>query len=186
MLRWSCQSFLRILQFRSLLLLSLLPGLAAAPLAAQQAAALHSLPHSAPSIMCARAPEPGACGYAISSLDLALATLRLPEYSDWRIVVVADRHWSELARSFGVAESKPAFSSLAIRTTYLRNSLLFLDSSSDTEWQAVTPLVGRSRIEWIVAHEFAHLYCATHDERRANAAAARLRYSDRRDESVCR
>jgi len=124
------------------------------------------------------------CGDGLTGSDCELARglmrLALKRLStstrDWRIVVVLQSRWNEVADYFRVERTTPAFSSLGIRTTYVEGNLLFHDARIDENLQRYTPLTGLNKLTWIIAHEYGHILCETSDERKASAAAGRLIY----------
>jgi len=115
------------------------------------------------------------CQMARGLMRLALKRLST-SIPDWRIVVVAQFRWNEVASGFRVKPTTPAFSSPGIRTTYVEGNLLSQDARIDENLQRYTPLTGLNKLTWIIAHEYGHILCETSDERKANAAAGRLIY----------
>ena len=115
------------------------------------------------------------CEMARGIVRLALRRLST-SIPDWRIVIVPQARWIDAANRFQVKPTTPAFSSIGIRTTYMEEDLLSLDARIDENLQRYTPLMGVSRLSWILAHEWGHILCKTGDEGKANAAAGRLIY----------
>jgi Zn-dependent peptidase ImmA (M78 family) len=64
----------------------------------------------------------------------------------------------------------PAFSNLSMASTYISAELIFSDRDTDMKFLALTRLTGIERLQWVLAHEYGHIICQTHEERKANHA----------------
>lgn len=98
-------------------------------------------------------------------------------------MIVPGSRWAVAAGRYGIKPTTPAFTDLGIRTTYLDGSLVVQDGRVNENLQRYTPWNGRTRLIWVIAHEYGHILCETRDEQKASAAAGRLIYGRR---LVCR
>jgi len=117
---------------------------------------------------------------AMDTIGLSLKQLKV-QLPGWRVIVVPASQWSVVSAAFG-AKSVPAFSNLLTQSTYLSSGLLFPQAGMDAQLRELTPLTGVSRLRWVLAHEYGHLACNTHDEKKAERAAGHLLYGKA---SVC-
>lgn len=134
-----------------------------------------SIANPKPNLLCGTGYKDSDCQLLTGALRLNLEQLRLT-IPGWRWVVVSRSRWDEVATSFGIDPKIPAFSSLAIHTTYLDDSLFSLQSGVDERLQSFTPRTGYDRLRWVIAHESGHILCNTSDERKAERAARRLEF----------
>lgn len=133
-------------------------------------------------VVCADGLAGGDCQLAEGIVRLSLHALNtyLP---DWRVVIIPEARWADAAGRYGIKPTIPAFTDLSIRTTYLEESLVLRDGRVNENLQRYTASNGTARLVWVIAHEYGHILCNTHDEQKANAAAGRLIYGKR---LVCR
>lgn len=125
-----------------------------------------------------------ACGSGLADRDCKLAQgimrVSLSRLStsiqDWRLVIVSQALWNEVADSFHIKRTTPAFTNLGIHTTYVESNLVFQDGRTDENLQRYTTLSGINKLTWVMAHEYGHILCGTADEHKASAAAGRLIY----------
>ena len=151
---------------------------ALAPLCARAQERVDLITRSGPReliVVCAEGLIGGSCELARGIVELSLKHLSA-SVPDWRIVVIPESHWSEAADRYQIKRSTPAFSDLAIHTTYLEATLVLADGRIDENLQRYTSANGVPRLTWVMAHEFGHILCGTRDERQATAAAGRLIY----------
>src|SRR5207248_8817558 len=94
-----------------------------------------------PPVSCGEGFQDNNCQLAMEAIALLLKQLNA-QIAGWRVVVVPAARWSTVLAAFGAARSAPAFSSLATRTTYVSEALLFSRAGTDTELRALTPLAG--------------------------------------------
>lgn len=59
-------------------------------------------------------------------------------------------------------------------STYLNEELVLPDRDTDMKLRRITRLTGIKRLQWVLAHEFGHIICQTHDERKAARAGGYL------------
>ena len=135
--------------------------------------------------LASRSPVPVTCGdgfqgnrcdLALEAIGLSLKYLKV-QLSGWRVIVVPANQWNMVAARLGV-RSAPAFSDLTTTTTYLSSGLVFPQAGMDTELRELTSRIGMSRLRWVLAHEYGHLVCNTHDEKKAERAAGALEYGN--------
>lgn len=128
-----------------------------------------------PLVVCGSGLSHGDCQLAQGIMRLAISRLST-SVPDWRLVVISEALWNEVADRFHISRTTPAFTSLGIHTTYVESSLVFHDGRIDENLQRYTTLSGMSKLTWVMAHEYGHILCGTADEYKASAAAGRLIY----------
>jgi hypothetical protein len=123
----------------------------------------------APLLGCGDGFDGGSCQLAVEAVTHALHQLntRLP---GWRVIVVPSKQWQTVSAEFGGNESAPAFSNLLMASTYLNAELVFSEPHTDARLARLTPLSGVRRLQWVLAHEYGHIVCHTHEEGRAERA----------------
>jgi hypothetical protein len=109
------------------------------------------------------------CQVALGIVAQALHQLN-PRLPGWRVVVVPVDQWRKMSAAFVAHNSVPAFSNLSMASTYLSAELIFSDRDTDMKFLALTRLTGIERLQWVLAHEYGHIICQTHEERKANHA----------------
>jgi|SRR5690242_19790287 hypothetical protein len=126
-------------------------------------------------VVCADGLAGGDCRLAQGIVRLSIKSLNT-SVPDWRVVIIPESRWANAAATYGIKSTKPAFTDLAIRTTYLEGSLILSDGRVDENLQRYTSSNGMTRLVWVIAHEYGHILCGTRDEQKASAAAGRLIY----------
>jgi hypothetical protein len=115
------------------------------------------------------------CKLASATVGRALGELEFP-VEGWRWVVVPSSEWEKVRRAFGSKSESPAFTVLAVRTTYVDGSLVFPSARDEERLLSYSKRTGTDRLRWVLAHETGHILCNSNDERVANDAAGRLEF----------
>lgn len=135
-----------------------------------------------PNVLCADGFSTDGCQIATSRVHVALRQLSV-SIPGWRWIVVTADNWQAVATSFGLSPNSPAFSSLAIHSTYIKASLVVPDLRGDENLQIYSSRSGIGRLRWVLAHESGHIVCNTADESKAEAAAGRIEFGNKK---ICR
>ena len=124
---------------------------------------------SVPWLGCGTGLEGEHCQMALEAVSQALHQLN-PHLAGWRVIVVPDNQWQTTSAAFAVHDSVPAFSNLPMASTYLNAELIFPDNDTDMKLLGLTRLTGMKRLQWVLAHEYGHIVCRTHEEAKAARA----------------
>lgn len=134
------------------------------------------------SVVCSDGFTPSGCRIVSGTFQLALKQLRLA-IPGWRWIVVSPEAWPNVATSFGIKPTTPAFSDLGIQSTYVNAALLSFGTKIDENLQRFSNRTGIDRLRWVVAHEAGHILCDTRNEEEAQNAGQRLEAGNR---TICR
>ena len=111
------------------------------------------------------------CLTEISILKSDLADMPLEQLGEWSWILVRSRDWKTISEKLDLEPRSPAFSTLALRETFIDEALLH-DVSERTETLVVTFNMSRERLRlFAVAHELAHGICNDKNEPKANYVA---------------
>jgi hypothetical protein len=119
--------------------------------------------------------DPRQCEQHIAELKAVLLQYPAPSPKHWTWIIVRSEDWQPLVQNLHLPSQSPAFTTLALRETFLEDALFFSQPGRTDELVTLLRTPAAQLLSVAVSHELGHAICHNGDEAAANRVAEQLR-----------